>query len=438
VDITGVWGITFWVVLFNVLVVMAIEDCGVQSAASVIRNPQSAIRNRLVRRLALVVAAMVLPPLLYAAFVFIREAHANERAISVLMVQPNIDPWQKFDQSAVALAKATALTDAALAQQKPDLIVWPETAVPYILSQDNVAREFVSRAVSRWNTPLLTGTLDISHPPPTQANTQARQPLRESEPRKEQLFNAAVLLTPEPKQADQGLTVNSAEQKQWTTDNGLRTTSRFNVKTSEMYHKRSLFPFAERVPFQDRFPALSRLIIDVGGRGSFSLGEKPTVFSFRTRQGAPVTVAAPICYEQLYPAKMAEFVRQGAELIALITNEGWWSQSHGAYQLAAFTRLRAIETRRTIARTANTGLTCLIDPLGRSYDQAPWWSEQTVLGKARLSNELSLYVRYPDYFPKACMWLTLALALAIIAQKARQALLWRKLQPGHWSLANNR
>ena len=109
-------------------------------------------------------------------------------------------------------------------------------------------------------------------------------------------------------------------------------------------------------------------------------------------------------------------------MLALITNEGWFSKTHGEYQMAAFTRLRAIETRRSIARAANTGVTGFIDPLGRIYDQAPWWSEQTVIGNVRLSNEMSWYVRYTDYLPKACVWLSLALAPAILIRGFRHSL----------------
>ena len=124
---------------------------------------------------------------------------------------------------------------------------------------------------------------------------------------------------------------------------------------------------------------------------------------------------------------MAESVRNGAELLAVITNEGWWSKSQGAYEMAAFTRLRAIETRRSIARVANTGVTSLIDPLGRIYEQAPWWSAQTLQGNIELSNRMSLYVRYPDFFPKACAWLSLILVAAAIFQRTRQFL--RGLKP---------
>jgi len=143
-------------------------------------------------------------------------------------------------------------------------------------------------------------------------------------------------------------------------------------------------PFTERVPLSDRFPPLSKLAIDFGARDmNLGVGTEATTFSFRDQQREPVTVAAAICYEQLYPATMAALVRQGAEMLARLTNEGWFSQSHGLYQLAAFTRLRAMEVRRTIARCTNTGLTCFIDPLGRLSEPAPWWSEQTVVGTSQ-------------------------------------------------------
>jgi apolipoprotein N-acyltransferase len=461
VDITGVWGVTFWLVLFNVLVVMAVEDWqaarGIDDRESRVEDRGSRIEDRgskigspgllhplssifhalssifyplssiftsrsskmLARRVAVVLMAMLLPPLAYSTYVFVKDsrAAASGREISVLMVQPNIDPWRKSDANTRAntLGKTLALTDAGVARHKPDLIIWPETAVPYFFLDGEAAQEFVKRSVSRWNVPLLTGTLDRR----AYEDSQALKPLRVNEQGNAKVFNAAVLLTPEPPEADQTLTLQSSEPEETAPGNRAPTKQRFNVKTSLLYHKRVLMPFAERVPFVDQFPALSRLAINVGGGGGFSPGREATVFSFKDPNRGKVTVAAAICYEQQYPAEMAEFVRNGAEMLALITNEGWWSQTHGAYQMAAFTRVRAIETRRSIARCANTGVTCLIDPMGRIHDQAPWWSEQTVIGNVRLSKEMSVYVRYPDYFPKACLWLVLGLAMAAIIQEAR-------------------
>jgi apolipoprotein N-acyltransferase len=103
----------------------------------------------------------------------------------------------------------------------------------------------------------------------------------------------------------------------------------------------------------------------------------------------------------------------------LITNEGWFSHTLGEYQIAAFTRLRSIETRRSAVRTANTGITWVIDSLGRVHEQAPWWSEQALPGRVTVSNEMSFYVRYPDYLPRACSWISLALVFAAMLAAVR-------------------
>lgn len=190
---------------------------------------------------------------------------------------------------------------------------------------------------------------------------------------------------------------------------------------SHVYHKRVLVPFVERVPYVEHFPALQRLAIDIGAGDGIGRGREATVFSFRTRTGDEAKVAAAICYESLYPAQTAELVRGGAQMLAFITNEGWFSRTHGEYQIAAFSRLRSIETRRATARAVNTGITWFIDSFGRVHEQAPWWSEQTLEGRVKLSDEMSLYVRYTDYFPKCCAWLTLAVLAAMLARGARLA-----------------
>lgn len=394
IDITGVWGITFWLALFNVLIVMSVDDW--RSVKARTNDGQISIWF-LKRKLAVVAALMLVPPLTYSAFVFLKDARTspeNERAINVLLVQPNINAWEKMNADArpAVLRKTIALTNRALAkaETKPDLIIFPETAVPYVLSQNKDARETVYRAVTRWDTPLLTGLMGAGEEGDA-TETSAHE--------REAIFNGAALLSPAPEVAGR----------------------RLNVEMSPVYHKRVLVPFVERVPYADRFPALQSLAIDIGAGDGFGRGREATVFPFRTRQGEEVKVAAGICYEYLYPAQVAELVRGGAQMLAFVTNEGWFSQTHGQYQLAAFSRLRSIETRRATARTANTGVTWLIDSLGRVHQQSPWWSEQTLQGRLKLSDEMSLYVRFTDYFPQACLWFTLAIMAASLAHSARQA-----------------
>jgi apolipoprotein N-acyltransferase len=198
VDITGVWGITFWLVLFNIVVVMAVEDCGVQSTAlrrALALEETPAEAGTLSRLQAL--AVMLVVPLAYSAYTFLRAERASSEPshdLSVLLVQPNINPWHKMDQRprAETLAKAAALTDAAVAGHTPDLIIWPETAIPYVLLRETAAQQFVVWAVAKWKAPLLTGTLDAR----VYDDPSERPPLLKYEDRDYELFNAAVLLEP--------------------------------------------------------------------------------------------------------------------------------------------------------------------------------------------------------------------------------------------------
>src|SRR5437588_3628149 len=253
VDSTGVWGVSFWLVLFNVLVVMAIDEFrtanfglrieestpqGESQILSSFRIQQAAIRNRLIRRLAVIAVVMLLPPLAYSAFSFVRASRhaANGREITVLLVQPNIDPWRKFDAKTgpAVLAKTRALTDSALTRQKPDLIVWPESAVPYFFLAETPVQEFVKRAVSHWDVPLLTGVLDQQ----IHNNSQTPMPPPENEPSKIELFNAALLLTPESRPAHPEPTLNAGSELSASRSD---VASRWlNVNTSELYRKRIL------------------------------------------------------------------------------------------------------------------------------------------------------------------------------------------------------
>jgi apolipoprotein N-acyltransferase len=387
VDVTGVWGVTFWLVLFNVLVVASAEDW---LAARGGPAGGRAAAKFLARRLAAACVLMLGLPLAYTAYVFTRpEAGTGPGlgGLSVLLMQPNVNPWEKLSEGPrhAVLRKTLGLTNKALAgsAETPDLIVWPETAVPYLLSDSKEAREAVYRAVTRWETPLLTGLFD-----------------RGAGEGRHEIFNAAALLSPGPAVPGR----------------------RFNVEVSPAYHKRVLMPFVERVPFVERFPALQRLAVDIGAGDRVSRGREARVFTLRTRRGEEATVAAAICYEYLYPAEVADLVRGGAQVLAFVTNEGWFSRTHGEYQMAAFSRLRAVETRRAVARAANTGMTELIDRYGRVQAQVPWWSEQSLAGRVALSDELSLYVRYTDYFPAACAWAALAILLPASLFGARAAL----------------
>jgi apolipoprotein N-acyltransferase len=166
-DLTGVWGVTFWVTLFNVLIIWAL---GARISTG------SGSDQVLIRRQALTIALMLAVPLLYTGYVFQMQP-SDQKLLSVLLVQPNTNPWRETERGtdAQALKRTAALTSRALRQapESVDLVVWPESAVPFVLPREEEVRNFLTRQVARWQTPLLTGAMDAK----TYANPNERSPL---------------------------------------------------------------------------------------------------------------------------------------------------------------------------------------------------------------------------------------------------------------------
>lgn len=127
-----------------------------------------------------------------------------------------------------------------------------------------------------------------------------------------------------------------------------------------------------------------------------------------------------ICYESVFGKFVTEYVKKGAQAIFIITNDGWWKNTYGYKQHLYFASLRAIETRRCIARAANTGVSCIIDIRGKRTAETSWWSKDVLKGVICPETRITTYVRYGDYllwisaFLSAIILLTLFIAKPII------------------------
>ncbi len=162
----------------------------------------------------------------------------------------------------------------------------------------------------------------------------------------------------------------------------------------DLYHKNKLVPGAEKMPYPEVSNFLSFLALDLGGiSGSFGRDLEPKIFN----AGDNPDVAPLICYESVFPEYVAQFTRKGAEILLVITNDGWWRDTDGYKQHMYYACLRAIENRREVLRSANTGITCRIDKVGNIQERTEWW-ESTVL-KVWPNNyeELTFYTKYGDY-----------------------------------------
>lgn len=388
IDLTGVWGMIFWVVLFNVLVVRAIDDWQGQRT-----DPArlATKRTHLVEHLIWVTSVMVIPPLIYSAFCFWKystPSGSNQNRLSVLMVQPNINPWVEADlgRKAAIVEKTVLLTDLAVEQTSPDLIVWPEAAIPLPYRQSPEVQTFLGQAITDWNAPLLTGTLDLK----SYAAGMPRPKRLDIEGRDFEVFNAVLALTPN-----------------WNDPQASRA-----AVVSGISAKNRLVPFIEHIPYVEQVPWLRKLVVKLGSNPTLDQGATTTL-TVQTKNQRLVKVGTQICYESLYPESSARLVREGAQFLVFVTNDGWFSQTQGAEITAAASWMRAIETRRSVARCANTGKTLFFDPLGRSYGEIPWWQERTTTADISLSHDLTLYIQYGDVFPLTCLWSSALLLVAL-------------------------
>ncbi|MBD3408994.1 MAG: apolipoprotein N-acyltransferase [Ignavibacteriales bacterium] len=312
---------------------------------------------------------LLVVPILYGA-VRLTAIELPNAFVKVGLVQPNRDPHEKWRMSAreqVARYLELSRQSAALGAE---LIVWPETALPvYLLSGrhpdlvDSI-RSFVNNA----EIPLITGMphADVfykaENAPPDAKYNETRDYYHAS-------YNAALYFSP----------------------------SSYDVA---VHRKSKLVPFSERTPFVDKLPFLRDMIRWGVGISDWNVGGPPEPFLIppeETPREIPDTlrVGALICYESVFPLIVAEMAAKGTDLFAVVTNDSWWGNTSGAYQHKEIAVLRAVETRRSIVRAANGGISCVIDPMGQIAAETRYGETAQLTVLVPISNERSFFVAHP-------------------------------------------
>jgi apolipoprotein N-acyltransferase len=162
-----------------------------------------------------------------------------------------------------------------------------------------------------------------------------------------------------------------------------------------------------------------KIVPDLGGTGSgYGVQHKRQVF---TNQVTGTVIAPVICYESVFGEFVARYVANGADIITIITNDGWWGNSQGYHQHLGFASLRAIETRRSVARAANTGISALINQRGDITGQTEWWEKDTLRGTLTKGTRSTLYVIHGDYLYRLALIYTIIISiLTFIAAPIRR------------------
>jgi apolipoprotein N-acyltransferase len=358
-EYTGVYGGTFWVLLANILI---FEALGQKS-----------------RKLSLIGLAWIIVP---AVFSLIRYETYTEKInpANVVVVQPNVDPYQKYG-SVSPEQQVARLIDLSQQQAQPntEYFIWPETAIVGFTDEEQIRANALYRQVLNFLQPYANANV-IS-------GIESYKNFR-----KDSVDNA---------QYDPGLgnflvPYNSAIQIE-------------NSAQVQFYHKSRLVPGVEQLPFPRFFSFFKSAFSAFGGStGGYGKQAKPSIFYAQSGMG----VSPIICYESIWGAYVAESVQNGASFIAIITNDAWWGNTSGKDQHLAFAKLRALENRRWVARSANTGISGFINQRGDVVIQSGWWVPTALKADINLNEEQTIYTQYGDVL--AILGCSGALALVLL------------------------
>ena len=326
-EITGPYGISFWIIAINTLIYLGI------------------IRENMLRETMIAVLVLLIG-LSIAGWGRLHSISHPHRKIKVAIVQPNVDPNSKWDEKDRIIALMDSLHQAAV-NLDPDIVLFPETAIPVYLRLNSRVRKMLQDRVDRAGIPLLTGTVD-----------------RKIEDGKRYYYNSAIWLSPD--------------------------------SDYEMYAKVHLVPFAEYDLLPFLFHPLRWLNLNIE-RGSFRAGKEYKVFEWDG-----VRFSDLICYESSIPKIVRRFIGEGAEILMIEANDGWLGNTAGPYQHFELARLRAIENRVPVLRSANTGISGVIRPDGTVQKKVPLGKQAVFIEEISIGEPGSFYSRYGDVFAAFC------------------------------------
>ncbi|PIE56865.1 MAG: apolipoprotein N-acyltransferase [Desulfobulbus propionicus] len=278
----------------------------------------------------------------------------------VVVVQGNIDQGAKWTPEArrETIDTYIGLSAEALADNDAELVVWPETAMPFYVQQAAKSVE-IRTAATRWNTWLLTGS-------------PAFERITAGDSRQVRYFNSAMLIDPAGK---------------------IRAT----------HAKQHLVPFGEYVPLQKMLFFLAPLVESVG---NFTAGSSSAPLDM-----GMLHLGVLICYEAIFPDLARITVAKGANVLVNLTNDAWYGRSSAPWQSMAMTVLRAVENKRSLVRAANSGISGFVDPAGNIMAATDLFTRTAVRAQVPLLEKQTVFERGGHHFGAACLALILPLVL---------------------------
>lgn len=371
-EYTGALGGTLWILAVNILIV----NWG-KSTKYKVRSTKAGL-----------IISIIVLPILISYFIYNKYSEKTD-PVHVVVVQPNVDPYnEKFSvlTSQEQVARFLQLASTAV-DSSTDYLIGPETALPFSIWEEDLESSAEIKMLRIFLKPyphlhIVIGASTDKVYPDEKSKTVTARKFKDADEYYDS-FNTALQLD--------------------------------NEGPIQIYHKSKLVPGVEKMPYPQIFGFLGKFAIDLGGTsGSLGMQSEASVFN---RTDNHTKIAPAICYESIYGGYIADFVRKGAELIFIITNDGWWGDTPGYKQHVQYARLRAIEMRRCIARSANTGISCFINQRGDLQQTTPWWKEEVIKTSINKNNEMTFYAKHGDYLGRAATILTFVLLLLTLLRR---------------------
>lgn len=351
-DIVGAFGLSFIVLWINIFIFKGIK---------------SFKENAKVGSIYFSVAASLFILIIVYGFTKISASKDDEKKIKVGIIQPNLDPWNKWELGGLdnILDNYFELSQKCV-DEGAKIILWPETALPVYLMSGTYQNEVNSiySFLKKNNVSLLTGMPDFI------------------------IYN---------ENAPRNAKYNEIGKYNYVTYNSILLFQPNRIEI-QRYGKMQLVPLGEHTPFVDQLPFLGDLLKWGVGISGWNVGQDTTVFEF-LHNNELVKVGGLVCYESVFPTFPNYFVDRGAHFLTVLTNDSWYGKLSGPYQHKEFSNLRAVENRRAVVRCANGGVSCLINKFGVTEVETEMFTRTHLVVDVPLNNEKTFYTKDPLIIP---------------------------------------
>ncbi len=380
-DIGGVWLVSFLIVLSNVLILILVKERQLISGGF--------FKKILSNKYFLVFLVVILLPYIYgfgrAKQYDPRNLLKKNESVRVGIIQPNINPWKKWETNAEKQIEIHLQIQDSLLKNVPDinLFVWSETAITFLDNEINANHNFSSFfKILNGKFALLTGFADFKFLAKDEKPTFATKYLMGDTSKPYNTYNSILLLNP-----------NNSYQ---------------------IYHKIRLTPFGEQIPYGEIFGFARSFLEWNVGISSWAKGNSQNNLWVST-PAKSFPIAPIICIESIYPDFCRRFIQQNASMMVIITNDGWYDYTFGPVQHYLIATFRAIENRRFLVRCANTGISGVVAPNGETIIKAPQYQRIGIYSDIKLISDKTIYTLVGEWLPYLSVTITLfAIIISIL------------------------